>query len=260
VTSTINSSIGDVKSVWADRHSPAVASFHQNTNLLKAEGFIVDTIDGMAACIEDYESKLSNARIGNRLYSRLHQSASHSNPYSGWGATDAIWHALVANLTTPGQYTEARRLFFRQCRSASSITTPLVNPFTFTNWYRLNKGLVVAGRTVEEWGNDPNSPWADDGLASEGKESDLFHYRLASHWRSRRFITTMKGYAGLSPLTSRPGDKICVILGCCTPIILRKVQGRYELVGECYLHGIMHGEAMVDLDAGKHKLEDFVIL
>jgi hypothetical protein len=117
----------------------------------------------------------------------------------------------------------------------------------------------VAGRTIEQWGNDPNLPWQDDALEEEESETDLFHYRLASHWKSRRFITSMKGYAGLGPMSCRPGDKICVILGCCTPIILRKFEDHFEVVGECYLHGIMHGEAMVDLDAGKYELQDFEI-
>ena len=253
VTSTINSSIGDVKPVWADRNSHAVVAFHNDSNIMKACGLIVDTVDGLAQSIAVSDHGTST--------DCLHQSTSRSNPYIGWGAVDAIWRSLVADLIPSGQRNsyEALSLFLRQCRSSSFITTPLLKPFTFTNWYKLNKSLVVAGRTIEDWGNDRSIPWTDGGLEPEGNETDLFHYRLASHWQSRRFLTTMKGYAGLGPLTSRPGDKICVILGCCTPVLLREIDGHFEVVGECYLHGIMHGEAMIDFDAGKYELKDFEI-
>lgn len=39
-------------------------------------------------------------------------------------------------------------------------------------------------------------------------------------------------------------DKVVIILGCASPLVLRAVESHYELVGECYVHGIMHGEAM----------------
>ncbi|KAH8789969.1 hypothetical protein F5882DRAFT_267251, partial [Hyaloscypha sp. PMI_1271] len=75
----------------------------------------------------------------------------------------------------------------------------------------------------------------------------------------RRFFTTEKGYMGLGPPTLQPGDVICVIFGGITPFALRKQESdfssssqniRYRLVGECYLHGIMHGEAINELEEG----------
>jgi hypothetical protein len=48
VAGTINSSIGDVNLVWADRQSSTEASFHSDSNIVKAKGFIVDTVDGLA--------------------------------------------------------------------------------------------------------------------------------------------------------------------------------------------------------------------
>ena len=67
----------------------------------------------------------------------------------------------------------------------------------------------------------------------------------------RRFSTTREGYIGLAPSRTRAGDVVCVIKGANVPFILRpRGENKYILVGECYFHGIMHGEVMLrkDLD------------
>jgi hypothetical protein len=50
-----------------------------------------------------------------------------------------------------------------------------------------------------------------------------------------------------------------VILGCRTPTILRQVDEHFEIVGEAYVHGVMKGEAIVDLEKGKYDLMNFEI-
>ncbi|KAF5580393.1 heterokaryon incompatibility (het-6OR allele) [Fusarium pseudoanthophilum] len=60
---------------------------------------------------------------------------------------------------------------------------------------------------------------------------------------------TEKGMIGLVPLLAEAGDEIYVLNGGAVPFVLRKgrrlLNGR-RLVGECYIHGIMNGEAMQD--------------
>lgn len=46
-----------------------------------------------------------------------------------------------------------------------------------------------------------------------------------------------------------PGDKICVLAGGKLPFILRPLEpntSRFKLVSECFVKGIMDGEAMTD--------------
>ncbi|UQC81799.1 uncharacterized protein CLUP02_07285 [Colletotrichum lupini] len=65
--------------------------------------------------------------------------------------------------------------------------------------------------------------------------------------RNRRLCFTAKGYLGLVSETSKVGDEIHILDGCHVPYLLRKVEGRrHRLVGECYVHGIMRGEAVQD--------------
>jgi len=63
----------------------------------------------------------------------------------------------------------------------------------------------------------------------------------------RPFIST-KGYVGLVPAHSLPGDFICILYGAIVPFVLRRVaNGTFELVGEAYVYGIMDGEFLEGL-------------
>ena len=45
------------------------------------------------------------------------------------------------------------------------------------------------------------------------------------------------------PWRTKAGDLICIILGCPIPLILSKLGSYYQLVGACFVKGIMYGEA-----------------
>ncbi|KAK0257807.1 hypothetical protein LTS09_007421 [Friedmanniomyces endolithicus] len=47
---------------------------------------------------------------------------------------------------------------------------------------------------------------------------------------------------GLVPQTSCEGDIVCILHGSKVPVVLRRVDGRYRLVGQCYWYGWMCGE------------------
>ena len=64
--------------------------------------------------------------------------------------------------------------------------------------------------------------------------------------KGRRFYRSHKGFMGLAPNIAKEGDKICLILGCCTPLIIRGGGPNFSLVGESYVHGVMNGELMSD--------------
>jgi hypothetical protein len=74
---------------------------------------------------------------------------------------------------------------------------------------------------------------------------------------SRSFFSTQKGYIGTGPITAKVGDEVWVLFGGNVPFVVRRASsssGRdgsanaeeltCELIGDCYVHGIMNGEAM----------------
>lgn len=61
----------------------------------------------------------------------------------------------------------------------------------------------------------------------------------------RDVVLTQEGYIGLVPRCANIDDQICVLLGAEFPYILRIKAGAFEVVGECYCHGIiMEGEML----------------
>ncbi|KAF2665062.1 hypothetical protein BT63DRAFT_459683 [Microthyrium microscopicum] len=69
---------------------------------------------------------------------------------------------------------------------------------------------------------------------------------LSYTFNKHLFGVTLYKYARLFPLSAKPGDKIAILHGCNVPFLLRRVESdkkEFFLVGECYVHGIMLGEA-----------------
>ena len=62
--------------------------------------------------------------------------------------------------------------------------------------------------------------------------------------RSRRFFTTDSRYIGFGPNCTVAGDQIFLLIGSDVPFVLRPAGNEFELVGACYVHGIMYGEGL----------------
>ncbi|KAA8566126.1 hypothetical protein EYC84_008729 [Monilinia fructicola] len=62
---------------------------------------------------------------------------------------------------------------------------------------------------------------------------------------ARSLFRTQKGYLGIGAQSLCPFDEVWLFAGAAVPFILRRCQDQcFELVGEAYLHGVMHGEAL----------------
>jgi hypothetical protein len=77
--------------------------------------------------------------------------------------------------------------------------------------------------------------------------------------RERRMVITSKGYLGLVPLLSAEGAVVYVLRGCSVPVVLHGILEHYVFAGECYVHGLMDGEAMQQVDEGMREEQDFVL-
>jgi hypothetical protein len=65
------------------------------------------------------------------------------------------------------------------------------------------------------------------------------------------FFKTIQGHIGLGLDCLWIGDIVCILFGAGVPFILRPEDDHYLLVGECYVHGIMDGEAIKKWREGK---------
>jgi hypothetical protein len=92
---------------------------------------------------------------------------------------------------------------------------------------------------------------------------------MVNMFYGRRMFITEAGHLGLGPGALNVGDSVAVLLGGMTPFVLRGVlhtnekdsaSNRYQLVGECYTHGMMNGEIIGRWKAGQFVAEDIVLV
>ena len=211
---------------------------------ISCKGFIIDHLDGLGCRWSDGRSPAS-----------VVPSKGRSNPYNTFeDVREAIWKSMVACHRLPSEPLDtdygsllATPFLATAKLPEGSPLKDLVGSLVFSWCVRLLKGdadFRIAGRRMEEYF------WKD----CEPEKIDALHLRDALMQRDRinlrrRLVTTEKGYIGIARENVESTDVVAVLLGCSTPIVLRQVQGdpgylRWRVVGECYLHGVMKGEAM----------------
>ncbi|OSS52841.1 hypothetical protein B5807_02331 [Epicoccum nigrum] len=119
---------------------------------------------------------------------------------------------------------------------------------------------VAASTRIPTAPDESLSEWFFDAQARlEEGEEPLITPQVHAFWRAthgRTFFCTVKGGFGLCFPHARPGDEVWVLVGGRVPFVLQGVDDAVEdsggdaerlrrrrLVGECYLHGFMNGEA-----------------
>ena len=70
--------------------------------------------------------------------------------------------------------------------------------------------------------------------------------QVARHINGRYLFMTEEGHIGLAPRAAKAGDCVCVLLGSGSPLLLHPTgNNQYQIIGHCYAHGIMSGEALL---------------
>jgi hypothetical protein len=80
------------------------------------------------------------------------------------------------------------------------------------------------------------------GLWNFDAQDQKWDFSGAIMSKNRRMFKTRDGYIGLGPSGMKESDRIALFKGGKMPLVVRPVGGNLELVGDCYLHGIMFGE------------------
>ena len=126
---------------------------------------------------------------------------------------------------------------------------------------------IIADRTTEE-GNPPTGygracEYSFRLLAEEGHIDTAKLIRMTRSssctkdfltkvqntvWNRAFFMTRGWECLGLGPAQLAVGDKVCIIYGCSVPVILRPVKTYFKFIGECFVHGMMEGEAIKGLN------------
>ena len=205
-------------------------------------GMLFDTVSNISALVDPSLKDLiqCDSHTGEFVTRSMHLATTHCQPYpSASGLFDAFWHTLVAGkddsgtIKAPSEFAEIFALLI-DCATGSSPSMP-DQPTPTRKLTLENLRHRRPGRTYRQ-----------------------MQVAFEAAVRGRRFGTTAKQYMGLFPRGTRDGDRICVFAGGHVPFVVREQQtssSRYQLVGECYVHGIMKGEAMQMTDLEMDDIE-----
>jgi hypothetical protein len=96
-------------------------------------------------------------------------------------------------------------------------------------------------------------------VASQTESAADFERNFEMRGQCRRFVVTEKGTMGLTHPSCRRGDIVCILFGGRTPFVLRPTLEPhcYTFLSECYVPGIMDGEAIKRW--GKEELKSEVL-
>jgi hypothetical protein len=159
-----------------------------------------------------------------------------------------------------GKYPNGDTAFFAyvQTLSDGSVTTSSWDPRSYEEIPKSEWLAQGASYVVMALGQlDDVSPALNE-IAATGDHSKWSRAANGASKR-RKFARTKKGYYILGPKVLEVGDIVCVLFGGKTPFCLRPWKRNYLLVGECYVHGFMDGEAINMMERGELTEEIFDI-
>ncbi|KAK1752662.1 heterokaryon incompatibility protein-domain-containing protein [Echria macrotheca] len=176
--------------------------------------------------------------------------------------------AMWCNGTHPkhvyGDLTKQKEAFIQTVltgRNADGIRrTAPVSLDTMHRMFRWSDGTQDGRDTAKdecrEEGSKPKTHETDDGFNEEDSIAVTIRSLLFT------FCVTENGFMGRVPVGTRVGDQVVVLLGAKVPFVLRKYEDcdGFYLIGECYVHGVMDGELLEDLDEAKKRQGGFTLV
>jgi hypothetical protein len=208
-------------------------SVNKSTLVLSISGIELDVVEALSEPLAEQEFPLKSS--GRTL------------------AVETLWHEVCGKgpFNLEEKYVSGESAFFAYTQTLS------------------NGCISTASRDTRPYHEIPSSEWLANGAAYLTKvlrhpddaasaihevavSGDYFKWSRAANGASnhRVFARTAKGYFLLGPKVLNVGDIVCVLFGGKMPFCLRPCGNHYLLVGECYVHGFMGGEAMEMLARG----------
>ena len=208
--------------------------YSESGQTLTVTGFVFDIVSRVSQHLCDEVTSHTNSREDvykkffdkRMLFQEFDEIANDSNPYPGeMNFEDALSRLFVCDQPLKGceglhpsdqlhkQAYRAMRYFLRHLEDFYARDTAAID--------------------VQELANEP--------LVNA-------YLRLSSQNISyKRLCASSRRYLGWLPDAGALGDVICIFSGADVPYLLRPDRDdHYKLIGECYIQGIMHGEALIN--------------
>ncbi|TGO18457.1 hypothetical protein BPAE_0382g00020 [Botrytis paeoniae] len=209
---------------------------NESRNELRIRGIPFDSLIRTSATITHPDLTYLNPHNGNKSLLELWTFVSESKHYpTSHTVFHAFWQTLVGSKADSGR--------LRCPDSFAEIISLLLDAST-------GRSPSLAGQTYSLRQQKPlekgRLELANLARRVPGQTFQELREAMKFVLKNRRWGITGKGCFGLFPRYAEERDIVYVMDGCDVPYLLREVdgEGRFRLVGECYVFGIMDGEAV----------------
>jgi hypothetical protein len=222
---------------------------HLNANdtALVLEGHFVDRIAAVGTVLETTNMPRSNyqsvriPKVAFRLreWVRVAQLARIGPYVSGESMTDSFGKTLTAGT----------------CKENDEVLRTQIG--ILENFEKIASWMVTIPNFAPEWLKIKIAHFLKSFFFWNSTDEMTLNFRFSlSSLGMRRVFRTEKGYIGLVPSQAEVGDSVFVVKGGKVPLVLRRAsrhdgEESWELRSDCYLHGIMHGEAFDETKCGR---------
>lgn len=182
--------------------------------------------------------------------------------------------------TLLGDRNDKEELLSEEESLARPIPRTSVNYAFAQNWDRILQDISGWNMCGQSFGAYMAAAYvASPSLPPKRSAASRAAWKRLLNVASRYLTTTRRGYFEIAPYreinqsmsgvqsvpcsvdseySSRQGDLICVAHGCTMPLVVRPYLDGYQLIGECYVQGLMNGEVEQFVLSGEAKVEENV--
>lgn len=242
----------DTRSGGRKRHSAAGrddyiwrAPPQDSARALRVQGFIVDTIEHLVRVellqapsqpspnswwkfARDYASWLRARESSSRSVEQVLNTTSSNLYLTGHTMMIVSREVLCAGIREEG----VDDAYARQRRS-HHVTGRLFDWSHIIPLHAVMACVHLVGMALERW-LAFDKPWSTAAMTPDFSTYDRSPMRTV--------FRTCDNYMGLGPTDAVEGDKIVLCRGCEMPIVLRKAQRNWTLLGDSFVFGMMRGE------------------
>lgn len=193
------------------------------------QGIIVDTIDRLGTLPFNidgpwYQWLTEATKLAGAIYS------ANSDPF------EILWRTLISDHI--------------RAKGKCIYPAPARYRTAFEQFYALYLNPILGGLSFEQ----ATAYVENDStiFAAHKQQAATF---IESFWgkkiNNRRFASTAKKTLALVHPNTKQGDLVCIFIGAEVPFVIRKKDfgscsgnAEFELVGQCYVHGLMEGQGL----------------
>jgi hypothetical protein len=244
----------------ATKETRASITASPNPAVIGLSGFNVDTVEA-CGCMEQSEEVESELPIGQRVRHAFHEALSlrlklldwkhvgrlHTwQPYpTGESRDEAFWRCLTAGRAfKPDMDLGLIRKYYQAWSRYLFLHSTLL--WIFPNFARTAIFALLVFLRMFRTGF---ALCCFLPLYRRNRRQEAFS-DLCTAINGRVIIRTKHGYMGLAPENTKEGDSIFLLEGGKLPFVMRKNGENWAVIGDCYLHGIMNGEAFENQKCG----------